>query len=498
MDDQSVTRRASFTKDTSDASRVPAASASAGSLRELLASYDEVVEGALAEGWDAGTGTARVQLLSQASRAIAVHDAVLRHALCPLLEELPGGADVAARLCAGTEERAEQLRHFQKLTKGVAAHNVYPVSGAEVDGILESLSQSMQRHVVDETREVGDLLEAASVSVDPGVVAARMALEASRAPERVRAHSDRRPRGGSTGLERFVDRLYEWSNSHHGWTPRRPASSPATLHGAALKRQAMSGQPTVRDVLAGYDDTVGQLVAAYEAAGTWAESVAVASQMAAAVTVHDSVLGGVLCPLLDSLPETKNAAARLHQGCAERGDLLQRWTVLEELARGHPGGPEDDAREEMRDVAAALIASFRDHEREETTEVTALLEHLGDSVFRTGSSLLEDIAWPWHSEGPALLALRMALWAESSPTRQHPLLARHPRNRVLRRFYRMADSVRHRSGDSTFERWIAPRAAGHPYEPVVSGRGSERARTDPARTDPARTDSVVDRPRSPQ
>jgi len=457
-------------------SRVPAGSAPAGSLREVLASYDEVVDGALTEAWQADSGTARVQRLAEASRAIAVHDAVLRHALCPLLQELPGGADVAARLCAGTEERAEQLRHFEKLTKGVAAHNVYPASGAEVDKILEKLSESMQRHVREETLSVGDVLEAASASVDPEVVAARMALEARRAPARV--HRDRQRLLDTTGLQRLVDRLYEWSKAHHGWSTRPPARPLAALQGEALKRQAMSGQPTVRDVLAGYDQMVEELVAAYASEGNSPESVALVSQMAAAITVHDSVLGGVLCPLLDSLLETKSVAARLRQGCEERARLLERWADLQQRAQEREGGLKGTELEEVRDVAAELVASFRDHEEDETTEVADILERLGDSVYRTGSSLLADIAWPWHSEGPALLALRMALWAESSPTRMHPLLARHPRSRVLRRFYRLVDRVHDPSSRSKLARWIAPRAGGHPYERVASSRPASGAKSD--------------------
>ena len=91
----------------------------------------------------------------------------------------------------------------------------------------------------------------------------------------------------------------------------------------------------------------------------------------AAIAIHDSVLGGVLCPLLKAVPNGEPLAARLGEGCRQRATLQQAWNALtkgasaDELYRLHAS--EADA------IIKPLIESFRSHEKEETVEVTTLL-----------------------------------------------------------------------------------------------------------------------------
>ena len=99
-----------------------------GSLRDLLAGYDREVDDSLRDALGSTTGVGRVRALhNSVRRSISVHDAVLASALCPLLEDLPGGPAVARRLRHGCQERAELLDRFEALSHNVAAHNVYPV-----------------------------------------------------------------------------------------------------------------------------------------------------------------------------------------------------------------------------------------------------------------------------------------------------------------------------------------------------------------------------------
>jgi hypothetical protein len=451
---------------TKPRSEISAAPEQRTSVRDLLAGYDQEVETVLSEAFATETGTERVQLLHRVRSVIAVHDAVLRHALCPMLEELPGGRPVAERLCIGVDERVELLRRFDKLTKGVTPRNVYVGSGPEIEEILVSLDESMTHHIDVETHEVGDVLEASESSVDPEVVSARMALEAHKAPTRIHrsAGSQHRSQRSATML-RLRDRLADWSDAHHGWTDTSAViQSPRQIQVQELKRRAGSGQPSVRDVLGSYDQTVNILIDEWEAAPTVEERIVTAHRLNAAVTVHDSVLGGVLCPLLDSIPEGKGPAEELREGCETRAELQRTWLTLAKDRDDTAG------RDERLRVMASLVESFRAHEEMETTEVTRLVEQLSDDSFRTKSSLLADIAWPWHSDGPALLALRMAMWADASPTRSHRLLSKHPTSRALRSMYRTVDHVSDFWPDTPFERWLKPQRSSAPYSKRTTTR----------------------------
>jgi hypothetical protein len=434
------------------------------SLRSVLARYDREVEDALQEALESTTGVGRVRALHNClQRSISVHDAVLESALCPLLGDLPGGGAVSDRLRLGCRERADLLSRFQAVTRNVAPHDVYPVSGEEIEHILEGLERSFSDHVQHESTEVGDLLEAATGSVDPDVVAARMAIEAERAPTRVHAATVKHPRSVMLRrLYRKKDRWYDWIDTHWGWsdpeaTPRSPRAEQVDL----LKHQANASPPSIRDLLAGYDATVETIIEAAisaRAGRAWAE---VAHRLNAAITIHDSVLGGVLCPLLESVQGGAPLATRIREGCNHRAELQQAWRDLvkkvpaEGLRRPQPS--------EAEGIIASLIESFRSHETEETLDVTALLEDLPDSAYRTKASPFADVMWPWYSQGPGALALHMALWAESAPTRVHPGMARHPASRTLRSFYHCVDHFRDYWGDTALERWFFPELPAQPF-----------------------------------
>jgi hypothetical protein len=434
------------------------------SLREVLAAYDREVDEALATVDGATSGEERVRALLQAQRVLAVHDAIVAHALCPLLEELPDGAALAARLREGVAARGELLRRFDRLVRGVAPRNVYAASGQEIEALVEALEESVARHVEEETREVGDLLERAGTSVDPVVLAAKMAIEARRAP--TRAH----PGAGSKALSRlrrFRDQVADWVDAHHGWfDPWRQRPTPRGLQSETLRAAAGSEQPTVRDLLAGYDRAVASLVEEWRGASSPSARLDAARRMAAAITVHDSVLAGVLCPLLTSLPGAERAAAELRQGCDARAELLAR---VERLL-GSSKTPVEAARSELEDLLTELAASFEAHEAAEGDDVGAVLSRLGPEEYRTLTSPLADVAWPWHSEGPSVLALRMALWAEGAPTQVHPLLARYPQSGVLRRVFHLVDQWQDFWADTPLQRWLAPQRPPAPYRdgPLVS------------------------------
>lgn len=186
-------------------------------LRELLAGYDRQVDGIRKEVLATTTGTERVQLLNKLRRAISVHDSVLQAALCPILDELPGGSAVAEQLRDGCRERTGLLEEFRKHTDGIAAHNVYAASGTEIERILEGLDRSFQHHEYEETDAVAAVLEASKYSTDPDVVGARMALAASRAPTRQGSGLLRKVRLPKRVL-RYADKYHDWVDTHHEWT----------------------------------------------------------------------------------------------------------------------------------------------------------------------------------------------------------------------------------------------------------------------------------------
>jgi hypothetical protein len=443
---------------------VPADSGRRTSLRELLADYDREVMESLRTAFDADTGLERARILHEASRVITVHDAVLVSALCPLLEDLPGGQEVASRLRHGSEERAVLLRRFADVAKNVAAQNVYPVSGDAIEEILEGLEQSLDAHVTDETQQVGEVLTASSESVDPDVVAARMALVAEDSPTRSHRATPGLPH---SPLQKRYYRLHErwadWRDAHHGWLENGSAAkTPRVFQATRLMSAADAGPPTIGEVLAGYDKSVDEMIAEQGAATNLAEEAVAVQRLSAAIAIHDSVLAGVLCPLLDALPEAKEPAAKLREGCHRRGELQRQ--LADVMRRVVPGESDETLRATIAPLVEALIESFGSHKSVETGDVAALLRDLPDDAYRTKGSLLNDAMWPWHSEGPELLALRMAMWARSSPSRSHRLLESHPSSRALRSWYRLADHGRHISAETPFERWLAPKRPNAPFE----------------------------------
>jgi len=446
----------------------PTAGRSGGgtSLRELLAGYDSEVEEAFGRVLGASTGTERVRLVHNALHpSIAVHDAVLGSALCPLLEDLPGGAIVADRLREGCRRRTELLQRFDTLTKGVAARNVYPVSGGEVEEIVADLHDSFDEHADVETHLVADVLESAAASADPGVLEARMAIDARRTPRHTHAGMTEHPGSGvRRRLYRFRDEVIDWVDTHHGWTDDATARrSPKSAEVATLEAESVRPELTVRELLASHDaviaDLAGELPTVVDEAA-WAET---AHRLQAAFTVHDLVVGGVLCPLLEGVPEGRPLATRLRQGCEHRSELLSRLQALSADTGPEGAGDGADRRHATEETLSALLESFEAHRQDETDKVAAVLETLPGDAFRTWRSTFADVMWPWHSQGPNLLALQMALSAETAPTRAHRMLTRHPRSRMLRAAYRTVDHFGDFWRDTALERWLVPKRPTAPF-----------------------------------
>ncbi len=169
----------------------------------------------------------------------------------------------------------------------------------------------------------------------------------------------------------------------------------------------------------------------------------------------------MLCPLLKAVPGGEPLAVRLHEGCHQRAELQQAWDALAKRVEG-----DDLSRltsSEAEAIIEPLIESFRAHEEVQSLDLIPLLEQLPDSAYRTSVSPFNDAMWPWHSEGPSLLALRMALWTQSAPTHAHPLLVKHPTSRTLRSYFHVVDGFRDHWGDSSIGRWLSPELPSQPF-----------------------------------
>lgn len=185
----------------------------------LLAAYDSEVQEAIREAIESDGGTRLVQELHRLRHLLAVHDSMLGSVLCPVLDHLPGGPPVAGELRQGCHERAELLTRFQRLTEGVAARNVYPACGQEIEAIVEGVAGSFQRHELDEIAQVSRLLQSPSAGFDPQALATRMASAVDHAPGRMhRADVTGRPAWRPwKRFEHSRDNFHDWMDSHHGW-----------------------------------------------------------------------------------------------------------------------------------------------------------------------------------------------------------------------------------------------------------------------------------------
>jgi hypothetical protein len=425
-------------------------------LLELLASYDQEVEAALAEALDASTGTEQVQLLYRLRHVISVHDSVLTGVLCPLLIDLPQGHAVAERLREGCTERNKALRSFQALTKGVAAHNVSSVQGEELEPILDALQASFRRHADVETVEVAQVLESAGTSNDPDVLAARMALEVRRSPTFAHRRSHRSAL--SKTLYRYIDSHRERVDARHGWryapaghrdgqgttaaappgteveerwVPKEPDPVPRGLAPTPLRRRvwdeirprppwlsAPGTIPSIGDVLASYDRAVDKIIDELRAARTVGQRVESLSRFQVAISIHDSVLSGTLCPLLRSLSGGVALADRYLDGTKRRAELLEK---LNELMTARPNAVEAyrEQADTVEENVEELLASFRLHEGEESASVTEFLNSLPKAPVTSNdlTTASGDRVGAWPSSDPATIATVMALYAERAPTR---------------------------------------------------------------------------------
>lgn len=412
------------------------------SLRGLLADYDRRVERALSQVLETTTGTDRVRALHVLRQIVITHDSVVGSTLCPLLQDLPGGPEVAGRLRQGCEVRADLLGRFQSLSQGTEPHNVYPVFGPEIEAIVAELRESFQHHVEDETTRVGELLESTAGSLTPEAAAARMAIEAGRAPVRAHRVTYRHPTSRALrAIYRGIDRMHDWNDSHHGWpTAERRAPLPVRPQRKFTRRP-----PSIPDLLSGYDQTVETVAVELAASGQdGPRRAAAAYRLAAAIAVHDSIVGGTVCRLLEAVPEGRPAASVLENGCRERASLLEEWNEL--VRHNSPAELFEIHGAEANRIIDRLIASFRAHESHETDDVSATIEQLRQKSWKSsGTGLVSPyLLADWPNPDPAVLAAHMALWAKKAPTHAHPLLSRHPSSRLLRNLFRYSDHLQDR------------------------------------------------------
>ncbi len=434
----------------------PAAPETDATVSAVLQSYDHEVEESLRQATGAQGGLERVRALHNGVRpAVVIHDAVVFGTLCPLIDRLPGGHDLAAQLRRGCEERAELLARFDAVSRNVAAHNVYPVSGDEVEAVLAGLAASFAAHARAETSRLGEIVEAAASRGDRAGLLQALGAQARRAPTRRSLAGLRWRSRGFLALYRFLDHLADWSDTHWNWNAVSPTTaSPRAELVRALQDLAGVAGLTVREVIEGWDRAVGALIGELGAARAGAARAAAAARVVAGIAIHDSVTGGVICPLLERVGGGEVAVQRIRWGLHERAALQAQWQGLVE------GIPPDDlyrrAGEKADALLAELIENFDQHTEAQAAELATLLAPLPAASYRTRNAPLEDMMWPWHGEGPALLALHMAVWAESAATRAHPAVQRHPTSRVLRSFYYAVDQFHDRWAETWLESWFFP------------------------------------------
>jgi len=142
-------------------------------------------------------------------------------------------------------------------------------------------------------------------------------------------------------------------------------------------------------------------------------------------------------------------AERLRQGCQVRADLVQAGNKL--TAEASTTDFYRQHRVEIDGIIEPLIAGFAAHKEEETGELTTLLAKLTAKQFRTKWSPLCVVMWPWHSEGPAVLALPMALWAGASPRLGNPICS--PACRTRRRSRCLWTGLKLTGNDPAHRRW---------------------------------------------
>lgn len=435
--------------------------ASWAELGELLAAYDLEVEHSLRDALAQSTGTGRVRALhNHVCPSVAVHDSMLRNALCPLLDVTDEGLSLADALRAGCDVRGNLLARFDVLSRHVAAQDVYPVSGNEVDEILEGLGASFSEHVRSQTPSVLSLLEKTAVSPAPEEVAARMASQARLAPTRGHPHLKQHPGARRRQLLcRAIDVLADFGDARQYWTdPEDDVPPPRARLVDALERLANEDGLSYGKVLEEFDIAVEEIVSEYDPSQSPATCRLFAHNLATAIAIHDSVVNGVLCLLLRHVPDGAELCTSMRRGCEERARLQQ---TLKRSSRAHDQLSGQDQPFEL--ATGALIEAFRDHERESVSEVAAFFDRLPESASRTRRSPLQDVMWPWHSEGPALLAIRMARWAESAPTRTHPVTTRHPSSRLLRTVCHLEDYFADDWKERWLARWIPERTLPRPF-----------------------------------
>lgn len=181
-----------------------------------------------------------------------------------------------------------------------------------------------------------------------------------------------------------------------------------------------SERSSLSQLLASYDDEVEEIFQDVDAAGTGTERAQVTHRLRRAISVHDSVVSSVLCPVLADLPGGPSVATKLVEGCQERAKLLVEFKKLTNGVAAHNvyASSADDVERILRD----LRSSFARHETEETS---AVAEVLGASETSTD---------------PEVMAARMALAAARAPTRSHRVPLPKPLHRYMDKFHDWSDT----------------------------------------------------------
>jgi hypothetical protein len=237
------------------------------------------------------------------------------------------------------------------------------------------------------------------------------------------------------------------------WEPHQVAGPPSVHLGGPRRRQRIgvgrplrrSGRPpSIRRLLADYDSSIEVMIGELDLVDTGLDRVRSFHRLQAAISIHDSVLRGVLCPLLESLPGGTPLATQLREGCEVRGKSLRSW---ERLIHGVEADElYDSNRDVVEDIIEALVDSFEQHKSVESADVTSFLENPPEIPRKIrGDRTLSLLwgsgprTWIWPDPHPGMVAAYTDLWAETAPLRVHYLTTRYPTNRLLKRAFKGAD-----------------------------------------------------------
>jgi len=191
-----------------------------------------------------------------------------------------------------------------------------------------------------------------------------------------------------------------------------------------------SDSELLRDLLTDYDREVKQTLRDLLTSDHTIERVQLLDKLRGAISLHDSEVESVLCPLLDDLPGGSTVADRLRRGCEERNTLLIRFGQLANGVAAH--NVFIASGYEIEQIIDGLTRSLRQHESD-TGEVVLFLTSSGNS-------------------DPEPVSTRMARVARHAPSRGHEATIKHPTSVPLRYLYHYLDKFHDWS--DTHNGWI--------------------------------------------